>query len=40
MWNHESKKKIIYEFVEKYDIDLSQSYAYGDTTGVLQCLNL
>lgn len=33
MWDHISKKKAIEEFVEKYDIDLSQSYAYGDTTG-------
>ena len=33
MWDHTSKEKAIREFVEKYDIDLSESYAYGDTTG-------
>lgn len=33
MWDHKSKKKAILELVEDYDIDLSQSYAYGDTTG-------
>lgn len=33
MWDHRSKKKALLELVEKYDIDLSESYAYGDTTG-------
>ncbi|MGI6731998.1 MAG: HAD-IB family hydrolase [Anaerovoracaceae bacterium] len=33
MWDSESKKGAIAEFVEKYDIDLSKSYSYGDTTG-------
>lgn len=33
MWDSESKKKAIYEFVEKYDINLNESYAYGDTAG-------
>lgn len=33
MWDSESKEKAIKELCEKYDIDLSQSYAYGDTTG-------
>lgn len=35
MWDAVSKQKALRELVEKYDIDLSQSYAYGDTTGDL-----
>ena len=33
MWDHRSKKKAILELVETYNIDLNESYAYGDTTG-------
>ena len=33
MWDSESKLKSIMELQEKYDIDLSKSYAYGDTSG-------
>lgn len=33
MWDHESKLKAINHLKEKYDIDLSKSYAYGDTSG-------
>lgn len=33
MWDHVSKKKAIEELALKYDIDLNESYAYGDTTG-------
>ena len=33
MWDHVSKKKAIYELCDKYNIDLNESYAYGDTTG-------
>lgn len=33
MWDADSKKKAIKMLTEKYDIDLSQSYAYGDTNG-------
>ena len=33
MWNSKSKAKAINDFVKKYDIDLSASYAYGDTAG-------
>ena len=32
MWDAKNKKKAIAEFCDKYDIDLSKSYAYGDTT--------
>lgn len=33
MWDSVSKQKAVEEVVEKYDIDLDQSYAYGDTSG-------
>ncbi|OFI07009.1 haloacid dehalogenase-like hydrolase [Clostridium acetireducens DSM 10703] len=33
MWDSESKKNAINYFVNKYSIDLNQSYAYGDTSG-------
>lgn len=33
MWDSKSKSKAIGELVQKYDIDLSKSYAYGDTSG-------
>jgi len=33
MWDHESKLKAIRELAEKYNIDLDNSYAYGDTSG-------
>lgn len=33
MWDSKSKSKAIDELVKKYDIDLSKSYAYGDTAG-------
>lgn len=33
MWDSESKLKEIQNLVEKYDIDVDQSFAYGDTNG-------
>jgi HAD superfamily hydrolase (TIGR01490 family) len=33
MWDSKSKEKSLKEFVEKYRINLEQSYAYGDTAG-------
>lgn len=33
MWDSSSKKRAIEDFVEKYDINLEESYAYGDTSG-------
>jgi len=33
MWDSNSKAKAINDFVKKYDIDLNESYAYGDTAG-------
>ena len=40
MWDSVSKKEAILEFVEKYNIDLSKSYSYGDTSGDLSMLEL
>jgi HAD superfamily hydrolase (TIGR01490 family) len=33
MWDSESKNSAIKKIVKDYDIDLSKSYAYGDTNG-------
>lgn len=33
MWDAESKQKAIFEMKDKYDIDLENSFAYGDTSG-------
>lgn len=33
MWDSPSKIRAIEDFAKKYDIDLENSYAYGDTTG-------
>ena len=33
MWDSDSKNKMINELVNKYNIDLDQSFAYGDTNG-------
>ena len=33
MWDSKSKKEAIHQFALKYNIDLEQSYAYGDTAG-------
>lgn len=38
MWDAESKNKKIDELVEKYNIDLDSSYAYGDTNGDLKMI--
>jgi len=40
MWDSDSKQQAISEFVEKYNIDLSKSYSYGDTNGDLSMLQL
>ncbi|MDR1774211.1 MAG: HAD-IB family hydrolase [Clostridioides sp.] len=36
MWNSESKNNAIDKFKKKFDIDLDNSYAYGDTNGDIQ----
>lgn len=38
MWDSRSKNIAIDTFVEKYNIDLNQSYAYGDTNGDITML--
>lgn len=38
MWDSKSKNTAINNFIEKYGIDLSQSYAYGDTNGDINML--
>lgn len=40
MWDSESKQKELNELIEKYDVDLLNSFAYGDTTGDLSMLKL
>ena len=40
MWDSVSKQSAIEDFVCKYNIDLDQSYAYGDTSGDFTMLNL
>ncbi|MCD8500914.1 MAG: HAD-IB family hydrolase [Bacillaceae bacterium] len=35
MWDSASKERTIKEMVAKHDVDLTQSYAYGDTNGDL-----
>ena len=40
MWNSENKYLAMQELLEKYDIDLDKSYAYGDTIGDLSMLSL
>ncbi|MBR0596814.1 HAD-IB family hydrolase [Sinanaerobacter chloroacetimidivorans] len=33
MWDSESKRKALLEMADDHDIDLTRSYAYGDTSG-------
>lgn len=40
MWNSKSKKKAVLELAENHQIDLSASYAYGDTAGDFSMLKL
>lgn len=40
MWDADNKRQAIYGFVERYEIELEQSYAYGDTLGDLTMLEL
>lgn len=40
MWGSMHKRAAIAYFVDKYDLDLSQSYAYGDTSGDFSMLQL
>jgi len=38
MWDSESKKRVLDELIDKYNVDLVKSFAYGDTTGDLSML--
>lgn len=40
MWDSENKQKSLNEILNKYNIDLENSYAYGDTTGDLSMFNM
>lgn len=40
MWDSESKSRAVVEMAEKYNVDLSKSYAYGDTNGDFSMLKL
>lgn len=40
MWDSVSKRKAILEMVDKYQIDLEESYAYGDTAGDFTMLTM
>lgn len=40
MWDSESKQRVLNELIQKYNVDLDNSYAYGDTTGDLSMLKL
>lgn len=40
MWDSDSKQRVLNELIEKYNIDLNKSYAYGDTTGDLSMLKM
>ena len=40
MWDSASKQRAIDELIEKYAVDLENSFAYGDTTGDLSMLRM
>jgi len=40
MWDSVSKKKAIERFVKKYELDLDKSYAYGDSSGDMNMLEM
>lgn len=40
MWDAVDKKRVMLEFKEKYDLDFSKSFAYGDTTGDISMLEM
>ncbi len=40
MWDSDSKQKAVREMKQKYDLDLSKCYAYGDTKGDFSMLNM
>lgn len=40
MWDSENKLKTLGEFIKKYNVNLENSYAYGDTVGDLSMLRM
>lgn len=40
MWDSKSKQKVINKLIIKHNVDLKNSYAYGDTTGDLSMLRM
>lgn len=40
MWNSENKQKTLNEILSRYDVDLKNSYAYGDTIGDLSMFKM
>ena len=40
MWNSENKQKTLDEILSRYDVDLKNSYAYGDTVGDLSMFKM
>lgn len=40
MWDSNSKNKAIMHYVKKYNLNLAECFAYGDTSGDLSMLNL
>jgi HAD superfamily hydrolase (TIGR01490 family) len=40
MWDSQSKLKELNSLIDKYDVDLENSYAYGDTTGDFSMLKM
>lgn len=40
MWDSANKEKVIHELIERYDVDLFNSFSYGDTTGDLSMLKM
>lgn len=40
MWDSESKQQVLSDLITRYDVDLENSYAYGDTTGDLSMLKM
>lgn len=40
MWDSDSKQKVLDELILKYNVDLENSFAYGDTTGDLSMLRM
>ncbi|MTI71321.1 MAG: HAD-IB family hydrolase [Firmicutes bacterium] len=40
MWDSDNKQRMIDEFVNKFNVNLSKSYSYGDTTGDVSMLKM